>query len=264
MKYLFYVSFLLFIVVILNLSCNSTDEDSVEGEKLVNSGSKEYIDCVLDCDYDNECIEECLTEVDVTKYLEGKITYKVKYLNTLDPRIAVMPDSVVMYFKDNITKFVLDGYIFSFSILADNEKKEQTVSAQVMASKYKAKLNAKQVLAENKKEQPEIELVVTENVKNICGYRSIQVQVKPKDDDIDKYSVYYTSEIPLKGTNWNNIYSELPGVLLEYDAFLNDMHIHLRAVRVDYEKVDSEIFKISKKFKTVSLKKIKDLTDFMD
>lgn len=263
MRHLTFLSLVLLFITLCFSCSNSKNDLEFNGE---NTGSPEYINCVRDCDFDDECIDECMKEINLKDFREGSITYKVEYFNTDNPavatKVAAMPDSVVMYFKNDITKFLLEGYIFTFSVLADNKKMKQTVSAQVVASKLKTELNTQEVLKENKENQPKVDIDITDNIKSICGYNCREINVKPEDENIKEFKVYYTSEIPLKNTNWNNIYSVLPGVLLEYEAFLNDMHIRLTAVRVDYKKIDPEEFKVSKKFKKVELQRIKDLIDF--
>ena len=68
--------------------------------------------------------------------------------------------------------------------------------------------------------------------------------------------IYTTDEIDIKGSNWCNPFSELPGVMMEYEVSQYGLVTRMKADSLSRETISNDVFVIPGDFKEVSLEQM--------
>ena len=100
------------------------------------------------------------------------------------------------------------------SFISDPDKKTLTQLVKLLNKKFSLVENEADVKKEN--ESYPVSITQTKDTKIIAGYNCNKVHVKVNDDSGTEYDVYYTKELNIKNPNFANPFSDLDGVLMEY------------------------------------------------
>lgn len=190
---------------------------------------------------------------------EGVITYNLVYLDDEKdkPIISLLPDEMVFTYKDNNIIQRVDGWMGIFSMIGIIEPETKTKYAllKIMNEKYIYKVTEDgSGFGYNLMEGKTIEY--TDITKEIAGFKCKNAIVKFEDLEFD---VFYTEDIIIENANWNNPFSEIKGVLLEYQISMFDINTKITATKVENIEVDPEIFNVPEGYKSVPKEEMEEV-----
>ena len=100
-------------------------------------------------------------------------------------------------------------------------------------------------------------LKMVEGTKEIAGYKCKKAQaVLASGATVD---VYYTDELGYDNINWSNPYSDIKGVLMEFQVEKYGLTMKLTAREVTTESVEASEFEIKGDFKKIPIEEMEDM-----
>lgn len=177
---------------------------------------------------------------------EGTITYKVCYATKEDvnPIVALLPTQVEYKFKNNNISVLSEGYLgfFSTRFISKYKAPNSSILFKILNNKMNYQFSSNEVpFIYNHKLATRIKYLKTDRV--IAGYKCklARVFIEELPEPID---VYYTQDICLKNPNRNTPFSEIDGVLLEFETTMNKIKAKFSAQEISFTPVNKEEFLI--------------------
>ncbi len=201
----------------------------------------------------------CDSSIFSGKLSEGIITYSLEYLDDENetPIIDLLPTEMTITFQKNYSIQVVEGWmgIFRIAGIRHNKENSKTALLKIMADKYIYTVSGDgEAFGFNPMKGKKI--TYEKETKIIAGYTCKKATVKWNNET---YEVYYTNEIKINDPNWNNPYSEIDGVLLEYQIDMFGIRTQITAEKVEEKDIEDETFDIPADYKKVSKKEMEDV-----
>ena len=185
--------------------------------------------------------------------IDFDINYPVKNYDASFQRL--MPKKMTMSFKDNVYKNEVSiGVFFNSAIITDCNKKEIIMILNFKPKKIYTKLNEQQV-AEMLTNFPAPEIINTNAYDSIMGIVSKRYYGVYEDlEDGRDVQLNESKQILINNSNWGNQFSEINGVLINYEVAQFGLNMQFKAQSIDLEtNVPDSTFLIPKDYKQESL-----------
>ena len=190
---------------------------------------------------------------------EGTVWYDITYPYVKDDNImnAGLPKEAKYLFckKSTLTDIVgMMGFV-RVQYFADNEKKIAKQYLDLFQKLYVSELTEAEVKKRNESFLTSIKLV--SGTKEIAGYKCKKAEAVLSSGT--KIDVYYTDQLGYDNINWSNPYSELKGVLMEFQVEKYGLTMKLTAREVSTDKVDASEFEVKGDFKKIPIEEMEDM-----
>ncbi len=196
------------------------------------------------------------------KLNEGTIEYDMIYLQDEkdNPLISLLPTTMTLKIKDNNSIQKIEGWmgVFQMAGIAKREDNYKAAYLKIMGEKYvfETTMDGPSFGFD---EYPNMKLVPNDSVKTIAGYKCKGFNVFLNDSDKAAFAIYYTNEIRLDNPNCNNPFSEVKGVLLDYQMNFQKIPVHIVAKKAVKEDITDDEFLVPDGFQKVSKDKIQEV-----
>ncbi len=199
---------------------------------------------------------------------EGHIIYDIEYMgDSLDRFLQnFLPKQMKILFKDNCTR----NQVQSMSGLLDlthikNYSDETNIALiTILDKKYKyiEKLNEPSIFF---KERPDLKVEYTEETKTIAGYpcKKIKVTMPSGEEGKQKFDIYYTDKINIKGFNDHTPFQSVNGVLMEFQLDFYDVPMKFTATEVKQYNISSKKFETPNGYKRINKKTMQEIIDLI-
>lgn len=193
------------------------------------------------------------------KIREGIIEYDIIYLENQLGNIStsMLPKTLTLRFKDHMAMYRINGLFGAFSIcnISNSRSVTNTTLLKLLDNKYfyQGKKNENACCFDD---LTGIHLEYTDETKNILGFNCKKVIASFPDNDKNSFIIYYTDDIKIKKPNSTNPYSDINGVLLEFELQLNGINMRLKPRSFHKTEVQYEEFEIPPGYKKVSKEKM--------
>lgn len=189
---------------------------------------------------------------------EGTIIYEITYDDQQKSErsvITVLPTKMTQTFKNGSSKSLIKPLFSMFAYISDTLTKTNYVLFQLMQDQYycKSSFTEKTIGFD---EFSGLTLTPTNDTKIIAGKKAKRVIAKHNKSE--EFDIYYTNEIAIENPNWYNPYSEIKGVLLEYQVELAGIRMHIKAKEIVETQISEEEFKISPDFELIDCIELRD------
>jgi hypothetical protein len=186
---------------------------------------------------------------------EGIIEFEVSYPKLNDNSVLkdFLPNKMTMKFKDNKFQSELSAAfgLFKTNVISFGDGKSFAQTVKLIDKKYAVKFDQQMVMASNKK-LPAITIEHTQNTKEIAGYLCKEAIVRVNNEEQDVFNIYYTDQIDIDQSNWFTQFSEIKGVLMEYQIERYTICTRFSAKSVESAEVDKDLFKIKDDYEMIS------------
>lgn len=196
---------------------------------------------------------------------EGAIIYEVIFDEQEkkdNPVIGLLPTEMTLYFKDNSSKSMIEGFMGMFvsAYISDCDIKKNSILFKVMADKHYCQTNfGESSLGFDS--MPGISLNETGEKIEILGMKAHKVEVSFSEGDLKPYDVYYTKDIKVLNPNWNNPYKSIDGVLLDFKVRMKGITMHLKAKELRNEELPEDVFAIPEGYQEVAPDTLNTIVD---
>lgn len=184
---------------------------------------------------------------------EGIIEYDAEPVDKSNPMADLAPSKMTVRFKDNKSCVDLSAGmgLFSTTFISDPENLTMTQLIKLLSKKYVHIADTSELKEENQA-GPKMIIEKTNETKMIANYKCKKAIVKFENDARPSFDVYYTSDIAIENPNWSNPFSEIDGVLMEYQMSRHGLELRFTARAVTQSDIDDEIFEVPEDYKNIS------------
>ena len=187
----------------------------------------------------------------------GIIVYNISYEDTdIDPQmIAMMPKTMKMKIKGKNSRTEISMGMGSTIVVFNDETKSGFTLMDMMGQKYAMEMTAEE-LEQNIEKEPDMNVEVTDEIKEIAGYTCKKAIVKSNEAGAENLEmiVYFTDELGSGMLNYNNpLFKDVKGVMMEYSMKENDMNMTFSAISVTKKKIGDEEFEIPEGYNVMSM-----------
>ena len=148
--------------------------------------------------------------------------------------------------------------LIRIAYIADGEKKNAKQTLNLIDQKYVSDLTLEQIKEINKEFVKDAKPV--DGTKEIAGYKCKKASISLNDGTT--IEAWYTTELGTETMNWCNPYSQLKGVMMEFQMVKYNVTMKLTAKTVTKDPVSDHDFEVAKDFKNITIKEQnKILTD---
>lgn len=176
---------------------------------------------------------------------EGILKYHIEYdeqEKKTNAVINLLPTQMSYYFKDGSSKSMMSFMGFFLAAYISNaETKENIILFKLMNDKYSCTTNFGEGTI-GFDDFPNMVLKETKETKVMEGLKARKVEVSFKDNSMEPFDLYYTSDIKVENPNWNNPYRDIKGVPLDFRLKLMGISMHLTLKEMRNEVVDMNQF----------------------
>jgi GLPGLI family protein len=192
---------------------------------------------------------------------EGKIVYDLSFpgLEIDASQAAMLPKESVVYIKQGKSRTEMSmGMGMSTTVLSDSKSKTATLLYDMMGNKMAMKTTEEDKKKE--KEQPEPTVTLSDETKDIAGYKCKKAEVKLNDAENTSMIVYYSPEIGGKDLNWHQgPMKVVDGVPMEYEMKQQGLTMRFSAKSVSKENVDDVKFTVPADYKPTTQEEMKQM-----
>jgi len=187
----------------------------------------------------------------------GIIVYNISYGDTdIDPQmIAMMPKTMKMKIKGKNSRTEISMGMGSTIVVFNDETKSGFTLMDMMGQKYAMEMTAEE-LEQNIEKEPDMNVEVTDEIKEIAGYTCKKAIVKSNEAGAENLEmiVYFTDGLGSGMLNYNNpLFKDVKGVMMEYSMKENDMNMTFSAISVTKKKIGDEEFEIPEGYNVMSM-----------
>ena len=190
---------------------------------------------------------------------EGIIEFEASAVDPNNPMADLAPSKMLIKFKDHksVVEMSAGMGLLTMSFITDYNNKTVTQLVKLLNKKYVSVANGEaiQTDADNNK----LKIQKTNDTKIIAGFRCKKAVVTSEDKSRPPFDIYYTDEIEIDQPNWSNEYSEIEGVLMEYQLKRYNLELRFTARKVAKASIDDSDFETPPDYKTISQKELEDL-----
>jgi GLPGLI family protein len=174
---------------------------------------------------------------------EGVIEYDAEPVDKAHPMADLAPSKMTVKFKDNKSCVDLSAGmgLFSTSFISDPETHTMIQLVKLLNKKYVHIFDTIELKKENAV-GPRMVIEKTNETKMIATYKCKKAIIKFPGNEHSSFDVYYTNDISIETPNWSNPFSELDGVLMEYQISQHGLEMHFLAKSVTSSDVDDATF----------------------
>lgn len=177
---------------------------------------------------------------------QGIIEYEITYPKIEHDHFMMdfLPTKMVLKFKDDryLTEISAGMGMFKTHYFVDESNNEFSQYLKIFNKKFVLTYRGDEITRANEA-LPPIKIKKTFNTKTILGYKCKEAIVEiEKENDFDRFTVYYTDSIKINNPNWWNQFNELNGTLMEYQYERYDICMHLKAKKIKFKKIDDDEF----------------------
>lgn len=190
---------------------------------------------------------------------EGYIEFEAAAVDPNNPMADLAPSKMIVKFKDHksVAEMSAGMGLLTISFVSDYNTKTFTQLVKLLNKKYASVANADEIQREIS--DSKIKIQKTNETKLIAGYRCKKAVISFEDNSQPPFDVYYTDEIELEKPNWSNEFSEIDGVLMEYQLKRYNLELRFTAHKVVKSNIEDSDFETPGDYKVISQKELDDL-----
>lgn len=179
------------------------------------------------------------------KDFKGVITYKIEYgdLQIPEQMRTYLPQMLKIYFRGEMSKTMMITGGGKTAKIKDGEEKTVITLIDMAGQKIAMQATQEEIQKEIA-ESPSYTTEFKDDTKEVAGYECKKAVLIPEDDG-EWLTVYYTDEL---GNNVNYFdtpqYSEIPGIMLEFQMTTPQFTMTFTATEVDKKNVSSKEFDV--------------------
>ncbi len=193
---------------------------------------------------------------------EGVIEYDITFLDNEkdNPLIALLPTTMTLYFKEDMTTTRIEGFmgLFSFAYITDIENNANFTILRILDKNYVCKQKNGN-LAYGYSEMQELAIEKTRVRKKILKFNCEKALVTITNGSGSSFNIYYTDEIDIEDPNTNNPFHDINGVLLEFQVKMHRINMKFRATNFIEKEIAMESFTLPDNYKSVSKKEMHEI-----
>lgn len=165
----------------------------------------------------------------------------------------MLPNKMTMKFKDGKFKTVVaKGKSIRTEFISDCVNKTLATAFKFGSKKLAVDLTEKEIKG-MLNEFPKVTYIDVKDSDTLLGFKVRKKDAVFEDISYPEAELWYTDDIEIENANWCYPYSEIKGVLLQYEIERYGLRMRLKASKFTDEPVDDKEFDLPQGYKKVKL-----------
>ena len=154
--------------------------------------------------------------------------------------------------------------MFRMNVITRNDDREVSQLVKLINERFVVNYDEPSMVASND-QFPELQIKQTGNVKTIAGYECQEAIVTVLNDSIETFTIFFTDQINLEEPNWFTQFTEIKGVLMEYQIERYNLCSRFSASKVIVKEIDDDIFSVPDEYTEINEQEMNDkMQDIFD
>jgi hypothetical protein len=193
---------------------------------------------------------------------EGLIRFNIAYNQDQVGAYSanVLPKQMTMEFGDGKVMNTIEGGLGFFCLVhvSDTRNMQHTTWLKFIDNRY--------IFEGKRKESPccfgmldGMKLIYTDSIKDIVGFPCLNAIASFPEGGIESFDIWYTEELGIRNPNSNTPFSDIPGVLLEFNTLMGNANMHMVATAYEARHIPPKQFQPPRNYKPVSKAEIEKI-----
>ncbi|MGQ1890587.1 hypothetical protein ACT29H_09115 [Thermophagus sp. OGC60D27] len=194
---------------------------------------------------------------------EGIVNYTISYPSTTKekPFSFLLPDKMIYYFRPGQERISFKGNMGLYQLdFISNHSTDSTITL--------LKIINKKVFVPSSESR---KLFIFQSLKNgtltfdsdtsrtILGYPTQKAMIHLNNRINTDIEVWYCPQIANATTNKNTPFSQIPGVMLEYSIYFNELLFSLNSSQIEKKNLSDSLFKVPADYQPTTIKEIEQI-----
>ncbi|RCW38641.1 hypothetical protein [Marinilabilia salmonicolor] len=190
---------------------------------------------------------------------QGVVNYSISYSPEIKAKSYsfLLPEEMQYFFRTGQERISFAGYlgIYTLDFISNHQTDSSATLLKIINKKmYVPASESNELFIFQQLKEGKV-VFEKDTTRNILGYRAQKAIIKlPKENN--EIIVWYTPEIATPTTNKNTPFAKIPGVMLEYAIYFNDVLFTLTPISVIGDTLPESIFEVPGDYQTSTIQEI--------
>ncbi|MGM0377330.1 MAG: hypothetical protein ACQEQ0_11170 [Bacteroidota bacterium] len=194
---------------------------------------------------------------------EGIVEYRISYDQQTKNRSFsfLLPDKMEYFFRPGQERISFKGNmgLYGLDFISNHENDSSTTLLKVFNNKlYVPSSESKGLFIFDTLQEGEVTLQ-KDSLREIMGYEARKAIVRHPDSPGANIEVWYAPEISAGATNKNTPFAKIPGVMLEFAIYYNDVWFSLKSESIEKTELSDDVFEIPEDYRVTSINEIEKM-----
>ncbi len=199
------------------------------------------------------------TKKDTPVISQGVVNYSISYAPEIKSKnfSFLLPEKMHYYFRPGNERISFEGDlgIYALDFISNHDTDSSTTLLKIINKKMCVPASESDrlfIFQQLKEGKVSFEKDTT---RTILGYKAKKAIVKPPKNNTE-IVVWYTPEIAIPSTNKNTPFSEIPGVMLEFSIYYNDVMFTLKPESIVGDSLPDALFEVPHDYELSTIQEI--------
>ncbi len=194
---------------------------------------------------------------------EGVVNYSVNYTRDIEKRSYsfLLPDKMDYYFRPGQERISFTGNmgLYLLEFISNHVSDSTTTLLKILNNKmYVPPSESEKLFIFKNLDDSEV-VFQEDTVRDILGYEARMASIHIEGEDHADIIIWYTPEIFTKSTNKNTPFSKIPGVMLEFSIYYNEVLFKLKATEIQKKNLSESMFDIPEGYKSTTIREVEEM-----
>ncbi|WP_232526580.1 hypothetical protein [Marinilabilia rubra] len=191
---------------------------------------------------------------------EGSVEYTISYTPEIMEKSFsfLLPEKMTYYFRDGSERISFKGELglYSLDFISDHSTDSSSTLLKIINKKmFVPSSESKKLFIFRSLKEGQVKFI-KDSTRTILGYESHKATIHLNDKQKTEIEVWYTPEISTPTTNKNTPFSEVPGVMLEFSIYFNDVLFKLTPKTVEKTQLPESLFAVPPDYSATTIEEI--------
>lgn len=209
-------------------------------------------------------IAGCKTKQDKEPVVsEGIVNYEISYAPDIKNRSFsfLLPDEMRYYFRPGQERISFKGNmgLYMLDFISNHNNDSSVALLKILKNKmYVPSSESQNLFIFDNLKQGEV-VFHEDTTRTILGYDANKASIEFNSNDKSEIVIWYTQQITNESANKNTPFSKIPGVMLEFAIYYNNILFNLKSVEVQKANHADSVFEIPNDYRQTSIREIEQM-----
>ncbi|WP_462318325.1 hypothetical protein [Marinilabilia sp.] len=191
---------------------------------------------------------------------EGSVKYTISYTPEIMEKSFsfLLPEEMTYYFRNGSERISFKGELglYSLDFISDHSTDSSSTLLKIINKKmFVPSSESKKLFIFRSLKEGKVKFI-KDTTRTILGYEAHKATIDLNDQQKTEIEVWYTPEISTPTTNKNTPFREVPGVMLEFSIYFNDVLFKLTPKAVEKVELPETIFAVPPDYTATTIEEI--------
>jgi GLPGLI family protein len=191
---------------------------------------------------------------------EGLVKYTISYSPEIQKETFafLLPEEMTYYFNPDNERISFTGKLgfYSLDFISNHTNDSSSTLLKIINKKmFVPSDEGTNIFIFRNIKNSKVEFQ-KDTIRTILGYEAHKATIQIDNSHHSEIVVWYTSEISTKTTNKNTPFAEIPGVMLEYAIYYNNVIFTLKPKAVEKVKLSEKLFSVPDDYTATTIDEI--------